>query len=847
MVVLTLNVQPDYPTMIANYALLAIRNLLKQRGYALVNIFGLAVGLGAALFILLYVKDELTFDRMHPNADNLYRIGYWIQAPNGDVEAYPYSPAGWDNYIQTNYEGIGAIASYINQGMPTTIHHVPKDKMVLTEDIIWSEPSITEVLSIPIVKGAQTNPLKEINSIILTESAAREVFGDEDPIGKILSVSHMWSTQGQKVEMLVTAVMKDFPSNTHIDPKYICNIFALKPFNEGMEANLNNFMGDGNNQFWTQSFFVCQDESKIQTIIDDLQKRANEIIARQNLNFKFKPLVRKITDVHFDKEISWSIVHKSVDIKYMYVFISIAFLILVVACINYINLATARSASRAREIGLRKTFGGLRPQLFFQFMMESFVLVTISALIAILLIILFMPQFNSLTNKTFNYAHIFNGNMLLIIAGVIAIVTLLAGSYPALFVSGFQPASVLKGKFAFGKGSNIFRQMLTGIQFGVAVILLSGTFIVVNQMDLMRNSKLNEAGKRIVSIRYGGFSGSATDAQFQSYKNLVLQDPKIEAVTLANHLPRLDYFGPINMEFQFPDLSDQKFEWFQLNGDYDFPKTFNMNIIAGRSFDPNNVADTTSIILNESAVRSLKTTPEAIIGKEVIRPRIVFSFGPPDTTALPVHGTVIGVVEDFPYKSMNYKIDPLGIAPKPHGNDRIIHVRLPAENMGQKLADLEKKWKQVFPNYGFDYWFIDEEFGRMYENEARVANLTEKFSWLAILVACVGLYGLASFMAEQRTKEIGIRKTMGASNGQVLVLLLKVFGKLLLIASLIGLPIAYFLTRNWLESFVYRTPLSVSVFGGALLIICVITLLTVGYETLKAAMSNPIKALKHEG
>ncbi|MBY0436389.1 MAG: ABC transporter permease, partial [Cyclobacteriaceae bacterium] len=529
-----------------------------------------------------------------------------------------------------------------------------------------------------------------------------------------------------------------------------------------------------------------------------------------------------------------------------YVFITIALLILVVACINYINLSTAKSASRAREIGLRKTFGGIRLQLFSQFMMESFVLVTASALLAILLITLLMPQFNALTGKTFSYFSLFNPAMLMIIGGVIVLVTLLAGSYPAVFVSGFQPAAVLKGKFAFRKGSNVFRQALTTIQFGVAVILLSGTFIVVNQMDLMRYSKLNEEGNQIVSIRYGGFSGSATDAQYESYKNLVQQDPQIELVTLANHLPRQNNFPAQLLEFKFPDLSDQKFEWFQLNGDFNFPQTFDLKIIAGRNFDANNVADSTAILLNEAAVRALRKTPEEVIGQEVVRPVLAPSFNPPDSTQMPIHGRVIGVVEDFPFRSVSNKIEPLGIAPKPHGNDRIIYVRLPAADIAQKLVDLERKWKQVFPNYGFEYWFMDDEFARMYANEIRISALTEKFSWLAILVACVGLYGLAAFMAEQRTKEIGIRKALGASNSQVLFLLLKVFGKLLIIASVIGVPVAYLLLKNWLENFVYRTPLSVAVFGGSLLMIAMVTLITVGYETLRAALANPVRALKNE-
>ena len=832
--------------MIFNYFLLAFRNITKQRGYAIVNMLGLAVGLASALFILLYVKDELTFDTMHPSAASTYRMGYAIQFPNGEKQAAPYAPAGWDNYIQANYEGIGGITSYDSYGMPTSIHYEPKDRIILTEDIIWAEASITDLIHLPIAKGNSKNPLKEVNSFILTESAARELFGDEDPINKSIVISHESATQQKKVDMIVTAVMKDLPSNSHVNPKYIANILALKPFNPNLETLLNTSMGDGNNQYFTQSYFVCQDEQKIAIIRDDLQKRANEMISKNHWDFKFTPVIRKITDIHFDQEMDWTIDHKTADKKYIYVFITIAILILLIAGINYINLSTAKSASRAREIGLRKTFGGVRSQLFFQFMLESFVLVLLSSLIAILLVIFFTPQFNQLTGKTFDLHHILNGPMLLIIGSVIIFVTLLAGTYPAVFVSSFEPAVVLKGKFAFGRGSNIFRQFLTTLQFVVAVTLLTGTVIIVRQMDLLKNSKLNEAGNQIVSIRFGGFAGPTPNEKYLTFKNAVLQDPEIEEMTLANHLPRLDFFGPINMEMQFPEINEDKHEWFQLNGDYDFPKTFDLKIIAGRDFDAKNVADSSSILLNQSAVDALHLTAQEVIGKTVMRPDYVMGYSRRDTTKVPVTGLVIGVVEDFPYRSMHKKIEPLAISPKPHTVDRIIHVRLPAGKMSEKIQVLEASWKQVFPGFGFDYWFINEEFGRMYENETKVAGLTENFSWLAILITCVGLYGLASFMSQQRTKEIGIRKTMGASNFQILFLLLRVFGKLLLIACVIAIPISYFLSSQWLEGFVYRTELSLVVFGGAIGLIVLITLITVGYESLKASLSNPVKALRHE-
>lgn len=832
--------------MLLNYFLLASRNIARQRGYALVNTLGLAIGLASALFIFLYVRDELTFDTHHPDAAHTYRMGWKSVMPNGETNAFPATPAGWDNYIKENYPGIGAFASYDAQGMPTTVHYAPKDKKILTEDIIWSESALTDILDVKVIKGSPVAPLKEINSLILSESAASELFGNEDPINKTVEVSHTWTTRGQKINMLVSAVYEDFPSNTHVHPKYICNILALKPIVPNLENLLNTAMGDGDQGYWTSSFFVCRDDKQIPLIQADLQKRANDILARFAPEIKGSVIIRKITDIHFDQEIDWATNHKSANRKYISVFITIAGLILVVACINYINLATARSVTRAREIGLRKTFGGVRLQLFFQFMAESFLMVLGATVLALLIVALFLSPFNEMTGKTFSLGHLFNGPMLLITGAVVVLVTIMAGSYPALFVSGFQPAVVLKGKFAFRKGSNTFRQFLTTVQFTVAITLLVGSIVVVRQMNLMRNSKLNEAGKQILSIRYGGFSGPATDSQFSIFKNLVLQDHDIQAMTLANHLPRLDYFGPINMQMQFPEINTDQHEWFQLNGDFDFPRTFDMKIIAGRDFEPGRVTDSSAVLLNQSAVNALHLKPEEAVGKTIIRPDFSMGYGPPDSTRAPVSGLVVGVVEDFPYRSMHHKIEPLAISAKPHPIDRIIHVRLPAEKMGEKIASIEKAWKQTFPDFGFDYWFVDEEFGRMYENETQVAQLTKQFSILAMLITCVGLYGLAAFLARQRIREIGIRKTLGASNRQILLLLLRVFARILVIACFIGIPIAVYLSGRWLKNFEYQTTLTFFMFAGSVALIALVTILTVGYESLRASLANPVKALHSE-
>lgn len=836
--------------MFSNYLLLAIRNILKQRGYAIVNTLGLAVGLAAAIFILLYVRDELTFDTIHPNAPQTYRMGYWLQQANGEVNKFPEVPAGWDNYLQDTYPQVTHAGSYLQYGMPTSIHDEATDKIILTESIIWAEPGMRDMLAISFITGDANTALQEPNNLIISESAAQKLFANGDALDKRVTITHQWVTNNEKVDMVVKGVYRDFPTNSHIRPQYIANVYTLKKFNENLEKSLNTSMGAENDLLWTQSYFTCTDEKQIPVMVDDLQKRANAIIAQLKLDIKFKPMIRKLTDVHFDKEMDWSVSHKSADKNYMYIFITIALLILVVASVNYINLAVAKSVTRAKEIGLRKTFGSQRTQLFIQFMLESFLLVMLAVMIALLFVMLLLPQFNTLTQKTFAISHLFAPGMILILLGVIAFVTLLGGSYPALFISGFQPAAVLKGKFAFRKGSNVFRQFLIGLQFTVALILLIGSVVLVRQMDLMRNSKLNEAGDQVVSIRFGGFGGKTTDSQYNVYKNTLLQDPQIESVTLANHLPRLDHFGPIGMRFKFPDIQDEPLEWFQLNGDYDFPKTFGLKFIAGRTFDPQNVTDSSAVILNETAVKVLKLAPSEAIGQAVVRPASSYYYlDPNDTTSnnyKPLYGKVIGVVEDFPFRSMNHKIEPLGISGKPHFDDRIIHVRVNAKNIGEKIQSMEKMWSQIFPQFGFDYWFLDDEFGRMYEQETKIAGLTEKFSILAMLITCIGLYGLASFMAQQRTREIGIRKALGSSSAQIVTLLLSVFGKLLLIASLVAIPVTYLLTSKWLQRFAYQTPLSIWVFAVCLLVIAAVTLLTVGFETWRAARTNPIESLRHE-
>lgn len=416
---------------------------------------------------------------------------------------------------------------------------------------------------------------------------------------------------------------------------------------------------------------------------------------------------------------------------------------------------------------------------------------------------------------------------------------LISGSYPAIYLSGFRPAEVLKGQIVKGSGAEIFRKSLVTIQYAVSLILIISTIIVIRQMNYMQSTKLNQAGSQLLSIRYGG---TAPQGKFQAFKQSILEDKDIEHVTMANHLPRLDYFGFIGVQLKFPELEDKDLNWKQLNVDFDFPKTYALEFIAGRDFNGSSIADSSAVILNEAAVKALNQSIEKIIGSSVVETYYNPAAQRQDTRSF----KVIGVVKDFPYQSMHQAIEPLMLNPHLHFIDKIAYVKLPAGNFREKIESIEKKWKAIFPGLGFDYWFVSDEFNRMYLMESRVSSLAKSFAVLAILITILGVFGLASYTAEQKTKEVGIRKVLGAEISQVIRMFVWVFVKIFLVASMVALPVAYYLADYWLEGFVYRSPISPEVFLFSLFGLLLITLLTVSYETWKAARTNPVNSLRAE-
>jgi putative ABC transport system permease protein len=495
------------------------------------------------------------------------------------------------------------------------------------------------------------------------------------------------------------------------------------------------------------------------------------------------------------------------------------------------NLATARSSKRAKEVGMRKSLGGVRSELAVQFLQESALMALLSLVVAMVLVVIFLPSFNALSNKYFTFFDLLNPKILLVISLTVVFVTMVGGSYPAFFLSAFKPAEVLKGKLTKGKGADFFRTSLVTLQFTVAMVLVIATVVILRQMNLMQESKLNEKGDQILSIRYGG---SAPNEKYQSFKNAVLMDPDIEHVTTGNHLPRLEFFGPTGAVYRFSDVSDEEYQWHQLNVDFDFPETYDLEFLAGRNFNPQNTADSSAVLINEAAVKALQKTPEEVLGlsAEHVQARL--------------YGNVIGVIKDFPFRSARHVIEPLVITPRPHQIDRIVYVQLPVGKIAEKIAFLEKTWKEVIPGVGFDYWFLRDEFNRMYETERRISGMAKSFAFLALAITVLGLYGLASYTAEQKTKEVGIRKVMGASSNQIVKMFLRNFLILFLIACAIAIPLSWYLSDQWLSGFAYRIQLNALIFVFCVTALMVITIITVSYETYKASVADPIKAIKYE-
>ncbi|KAA9349947.1 ABC transporter permease [Larkinella humicola] len=808
--------------MLRNYLKIAIRNLRKQRGFTFINIFGLATGLACCLLITLYVVDELSFDRFHEKADRIYRINTDIKFGGNDmhmaVSPDPMGPTLLKDYPQVeNFVRIHGRGTFL-------VKQTGQTNSLRENDIMYADSTLFDVFTLPLVVGNAKRALVEPNTVVISESAAKRHFGNQNPIGKTLLFDNAFTYR-------VTAVMRDMPTNSHFHTDFfVCMRSDNYEWGRWLSNNHQTYilLKEGvDPQRFSQNFETIiqkyvgpQAQEFVGTTIDQLRKSGNRI------DYSLIPM----PDIHLRSKQNIELAPNS-DIQYVYTFSAVAIFILLIACINFMNLSTARSANRAKEVGVRKVLGSVQRQLIGQFMTESVLMAILAMGLALVIVALTLPFFNDISSKQLTIDHLFMPQFLPVLLALPLGVGLLAGSYPAFFLSSFRPISVLKGKINLGLKSAGLRSGLVVFQFMMSVILIVGTMVVYRQINFIQTTKVGFNRNQVLTIN----EAYALGKQTQAFKDEVRKLPGVTNGSVSGYLPvpsnRSDSpLFPEGQREQSKAVSTQ-----QWGVDYEYIPTLGMELKEGRNFSREFGADSTGIILNETAVKVFGFKDP--IGKRVWR--MLDDEGKVFKTY-----TVIGVVKNFHFESLRQNIGSVALMMDP--NQGAVSFRLSSQDIPALVKQIEAKWKQMAPGMPFSYSFLDDSFDAMYRAEQRVGQIVLTFSVLAILVACLGLFGLAAFMAEQRTKEIGVRKVLGATTASIVGLLSKDFLRLVLIAILIASPIAWYGMNAWLKDFAYKIDVPWWVFVLAGTVAVFIAFVTVSFQSIKAALMNPVKSLRSE-
>jgi putative ABC transport system permease protein len=789
--------------MIKNLLKTSIRYIRKHLGYSLLNVLGLTLGISSALFLIIYVSDELSYDRYHKNAERIYRVSSKITEPDDqftwNVAQIPMGPQ-----VVQDYPEVESFVRFIN--MPRALYKF-EDKEYVEENFYYVDSTLFDIFTYKVIRGEVKSATRDPKKIVLTETVAARYFGITDPIGKTL-------TSGDNT-FEVTGVIEDVPSNSH--------------FRFGAVAARNNLpkqLGTwGNFGVFTYLLFpgdlnIKAFETKIQGMYDAHMKTIFE-----PLKIKIEYILEPITRIHLystnpnEPEPTGSII-------YVIIFGIVALLLVLIAAMNYMNLATARSSSRAREVGLRKVVGSRRGPLVAQFLSESLVLTIISLIISIILLIILLPKFNLLAGKSFDLSILYNPVVIISVIGVILIAGILGGSYPAFFLSRFSPATVLKGEITQGSAGSLFRKILVVFQFTISVAMIVSTLVVFRQLKYLKNMDQGFNQENILSLELNqGMVG-----KYPVLKLALLENNDIKFVTSTN-TPIGEGSGKVIFNMETDQGMSQRGINFAVV-DHDFVDALGIKIVNGRDFQQDMPSDTiTGVVVNETLANRLGW--KDAIGKKVVLGDGAF-----------INARVIGVMKDYHQTGMYNQIESLMLVYRERNN--IVYVKLNGNNTEQTLSFIEKKWKEVFPDQPFIYTFLSMRFNRQFEADEKRGLIFTIFTMLAILIACLGLFGLASYMVEQRTKEIGIRKVFGASEGVVMGLVSKDFLLLVAISNVIALPVAYYFMGNWLENYVYRTKVGLPLLLFAALLTVVITFITISYKAYQAAVMNPANSLKTE-
>ncbi len=811
--------------MLRNYFKIAFRNLAKHKFISFINLFGLTVGLTCCLLILTYVLNELSYDKYNANANGIYRVTRSFNNSEGAVSLHlasvapPFAPL-----LQNDFPDIQKITRLL----PAEAVFRYGDKIFQEKNSFFADADLFNVFTVNVTEGDPKTALSDPFSVMLAQETARKYFGTQDPINKTLRINNQFDAK-------VTGVYKGFPANAHLHPEILVSFNTLK--NPAVYGEDNLRTNWGNNAFLTylllpENYPAQHLEAQFPAFLDRHMGQPGQPADSKPSKYT-RLTLEKLTDIHLRSHLDDEM-EENGDINRVYIFSAIALFILLIACINYMNLSTARSTLRAKEIGIRKVAGARRWEIIAQFLTESVLITWMATALAIVLTRLSLPWLDALTGQHLSIYTLDRPGVLIPLFLAPFAVGLLSGLYPALFMSSFQPARVLKGLFQAGGRTISLRKALVVAQFSISIILIISTGIVFQQLHYITEKSLGFDKERIVTFQYD----HGLNDTYKAFRDDLLRSAYIKDLARSSRIPSgrlLDEQGSAmeNGDSLRPVNADIKY----LAADEDFVPTYGIPLAAGRNFSRDFATDSNAFLLNVAATRILGLkTPAAAIGKN-------FMYGG-------TKGKIIGILNDFHFESMHQKILPLVFVMPPAtqaGNAfGRISIKISGNNITAALAQIEAVWKKFLPESPFEYSFLDDRFDELYRSEQRQGSLFTIFACIAIFIACLGLFGLSSFAITQRVKEIGIRKVLGASAASIVGLLSKDFMKLTVIAALIAFPVAGYAMHNWLQDFAYRIQIPWWIFLLAGILAAMVALLTIGLQAIRAAMANPVKNLRSE-
>ncbi|HMG67194.1 MAG TPA: ABC transporter permease [Chitinophagaceae bacterium] len=810
--------------MFKTYLRIGWRNLVKNKVYTVINVLGLSIGLSCFLLIALYVMNELSYDRVYPHSDRIYRI-------NSDLK---FGGADMSMAVTSDMMGQMLKKDYPQVENYTRIYPFGGNKLfkkgsgfIEETKVANVDSSFFDLFQLPTVEGDIQHALTAPNSVVLTESMAKKYFGSSHAVGKIIE-----TRDATHPVYRITAVIKDFPKRSHFNFDFLFPMLDVD-YHWGQFTSYNFYTylrlkeGTGYKAF-EKNFdeyinrYVLAEVRQFMNVnsMDELKKRGNR------LEYSLMP----VTDIHLYSHRSFELTPGG-NIQYVYIFSAVALFILLLACINFMNLTTAHSANRAKEVGIRKVLGTERRSLILQFIFESVFLVVLAMLITLGLVKFALPLFNQVADTQIPFTSLFTFRILLVITGLPLIVGMLAGSYPAFFLSAFRPIEVLKGKIKAGTGRGTLRNVLVVFQFATSIILIVATIVVYEQLHYIQTKNLGYNKDQVLIVN----GISALNNKSSAFKSEVLQMPGVVSATISAYLPVSSSERNSNSYAKDAVMTTMNsFDMQTWDVDYDYINTLGMKIMKGRNFSPEFSGDSDAIVINETTEKILGYTDP--IGKNVYKP--IDDKG--NTMAL----TIIGVVKNFNFESLHQQVGPLNF--RLGGNAGLGIFKIKATGIQNTIAKIEDKWKSLAAGLPFTYRFLNNSFDEMYHAEDRVGKIAMTFALLAIFIACLGLFGLATFIAEQRTKEIGIRKVLGATVKGIVQMLTKDFVKLIAIAFILATPLAWWAMHSWLQDFAYRISVEWWMFVVTGLAVLVIALMTVSFRAIRAAIANPVKSLRTE-